>query len=161
MKTYTVSFFGHRNVNQLNFAIEQLERIIPILLKTNEYVEFLVGDKGDFDLLVSATIKTAQKKYDYGNSELVLVLPYFTADYRENIESYERYFDRVEICAESAGIHFKRTYQVRNQAVVDRSDMVICCIEHNSGGAFQAVQYAKKKNKKVVNLIDYFKVFFT
>lgn len=38
--------------------------------------------------------------------------------------------------------------------MVDRSDLVVCCIEHNSGGAFQTVQYAKKKNKEIVNLSD-------
>ena len=30
--------------------------------------------------------------------------------------------------------------------------MVICCIEHNSGGAYTAVKYAKKLDKKVVNV---------
>lgn len=38
--------------------------------------------------------------------------------------------------------------------MVDRSDLLVCYIEHNSGGAFQTVQYAKKKNKEIVNLSD-------
>ena len=41
-----------------------------------------------------------------------------------------------------------------NREMVDRSDLVVCCIEHNSGGAFRTVQYAKKKNKEIVNLSD-------
>ena len=48
----------------------------------------------------------------------------------------------------------KAAMQLRNREMVDRSDLVVCYIEHNSGGAFQTVQYAKKKNKEIVNLSD-------
>ena len=64
------------------------------------------------------------------------------------------YYDEVEICQSSARVHFKGAMQIRNCQMVDRSDLVVCYIEHNSGGAFQTVQYAKKKNKEIVNLSD-------
>ena len=36
--------------------------------------------------------------------------------------------------------------------MVDRSDLVVFCVEHNSGGAYQTMQYAKKANTNIVNL---------
>ena len=36
--------------------------------------------------------------------------------------------------------------------IVDRSDLVICCVEHASGGAYAAMQYAISKSKKIINL---------
>ena len=70
------------------------------------------------------------------------------------VESFHEYYDEIEICQDVAGGHYKAAIQVRNREMVDRSDLVVCYIEHNSGGAFQTVQYAKKKNKEIVNLSD-------
>ena len=82
------------------------------------------------------------------------MLPYLSAEYEKNEEAFQEYYDEVEICQSSSAAHFKAAMQVRNREMVDRSDLVVCYIEHNSGGAFQTVQYAKKKNKETVNLSD-------
>ncbi len=71
---------------------------------------------------------------------------------RKKIAELESYYDRAEVCGEAANAHFKAAIQTRNKAMVERSDMVICCIEHNSGGAYTAVKYAIKLGKKVVNV---------
>ena len=135
MNLFAISFFGHREVDN-PFVIErQLESIIRELLLTKEYVEFLVGRDGEFD-------------------QLVLVLPYMTAEYRNNEQSFHEYYDEIEICLESSEKHFKSAHQVRNRSMVDRSDLVIFCVEHNSGGAYQTMQYAKKAGAKIVNLPD-------
>ena len=56
MNTYTVSFFGHRYIDN-PFSIENaLDELIGSLLRSKEYVEFLVGRNGDFDQLVSSAI---------------------------------------------------------------------------------------------------------
>lgn len=38
--------------------------------------------------------------------------------------------------------------------MVDRADLIVCYIEHNEGGAYQTVQYAKKQDKKIINLAE-------
>ena len=85
------------------------------------------------------------------NSALVLVLPYATAEYLNNEQSFHEYYDEIEICAESAGRHFKSAHQIRNRSMVDRSDLIVFCVEHNSGGAFQTMQYAKRVNANIIN----------
>ena len=154
MNLFAVSFFGHREIDD-PFVIErQLESIIRELLLTKEYVEFLVGRDGEFDQLVSSTVRRCKRTIRGDNSSLVLVLPYMTAEYRNNEESFHEYYDEIEICLESAEKHFKSAHQVRNRSMVDRSDLVIFCIEHNSGGAYQTMQYAKKADAKIMNLPD-------
>lgn len=54
MNIYTVSFFGHREINNIIETEIKLEKIIRNLLRQKEYVEFLVGRDGEFDLLVSS-----------------------------------------------------------------------------------------------------------
>ncbi|MGN0180140.1 MAG: hypothetical protein ACI4DY_12030 [Monoglobaceae bacterium] len=152
MQIYTVAFFGHRYIVD-PFQIEsRIDIIIEKLIKEKQYVEFLVGRNGDFDQFVSSAVIRAKRKYRDDNSSLVLVLPYLTAEYRNNVEYFEEYYDEIEICQESAKAHFKSALQIRNREMVDRADLIVCCIDHKSGGAYQTIQYAKKQNKKIINL---------
>ena len=152
MNTYTVSFFGHRVISQPFLIAERLEKIIREKIATKEYVEFLVGRDGEFDLLVASVIRQVTKKLEYGNSALVLVLPYMKSEYKNNQQQFLNYYDEVEVCAEAAEAHFKAAIQIRNRLMVDRSDLVVCCIEHDSGGAYQTVKYASQKKKKILNV---------
>jgi hypothetical protein len=38
--------------------------------------------------------------------------------------------------------------------MVDRSDLVVFCIQHASGGAWQTMKYVKKQGKTYINLHD-------
>ena len=154
MNIYTVSFFGHRYVERGLEIESRLERILHNLITHKEYIDFLIGREGDFDLLASAAIKRAINSYGYGNTHFSLVLPYMKAEYRDNEKEYLDYYDEVEICADSDKSHPKSAIQVRNRNIVDRSDLVICCIQHKNGGAYQTIQYAEKQGKKIVNLAD-------
>ncbi|MGN0667329.1 MAG: hypothetical protein ACI4KF_12490, partial [Huintestinicola sp.] len=104
------------------------------------------------NLLASAAIKRAIQKYGYGNTSFILVLPYIKAEYRNNEQSYLEYYDEIEICAESAEAHYKSAIQMRNRKLVDRSNLVVCYIQHKSGGAYKTIQYAEKQDKKILNL---------
>ena len=57
MNLYAVSFFGHRQIDNVFIIEQRLETLIRELLATKEYVEFLVGRDGEFDQLVSSTIR--------------------------------------------------------------------------------------------------------
>ncbi len=154
MDIYTVSFFGHRNVEHGTEIENRLDTLLHDLITQREYVDFLIGRDGDFDLLASSAIKRAIRNYAYGNTHFTLVLPYMKAEYRDNEKSYLEYYDEVEICSESAEAHPKSAIQVRNRNIVNRSDLVVCCIQHKNGGAYRTIQYAEKQGKKIVNIID-------
>ncbi len=153
MNIYTVAFFGHRELPNMFSLEDRLMSLLREIINTHEYVEFLVGRNGDFDQLAASTVKTAIREYSCGNASLILVLPYERAEYRDNRESFEQYYDEVEICAESTQVHPKAAIFERNKSMVDRSDLVICAIECD-GGAAKAVRYAEKMGKKVINLLD-------
>lgn len=154
MEMYTVSFFGHREVERTAEIERRLEQLLHDLIMQKQYVEFLVGRNGEFDLLAASAIRRAVKQYGCGNTSLILVLPYMKAEYRNNEQSYLNYYDEVEICSESSDAHYKSAIQVRNWYMVDRSELVVCCIQHKSGGAYKTVQYALKQGKQVRNLSD-------
>lgn len=149
MKTYSISFFGHRQISDALLIEKKLEKILCSLLDEKEYIEFLVGRDGEFDQVVSSVIHRYKRLIRQDNCALVWVLPYPKAELRDNEEAFREYYDEIEICSSS---HFKSAYQNRNRQMVDRSDLVICCVEHNSGGAYQALRYAQKKGKEVINI---------
>ena len=152
MNVFTVSFFGHRRIDN-PFVIEKvLEKIIQKLLLTKEYVEFLVGRDGEFDQIVSSTIRKYKKRIRDDNSALVLVLPYITAEYRDNEKSFCEYYDEIEICQASSEAYFKRAHQIRNRWMIDRSNLSVFCVEHCRGGAYQTMQYANETKMRYVNI---------
>ena len=152
MNVYTVSFFGHREVERPSEIETRLERLLQDLVTKKEYVEFLIGRDGGFDMLASSVIRRIIKKCGCGNTSFVLVLPYMKAEFRDNEQKFLEYYDEVEICADSSTAHYKAAIQVRNKSMVDRSDLVVCCIQHKGGGAYQTVQYAKNQNHRIVNV---------
>lgn len=154
MKTFTVSFFGHRQICDIMTVERKLEKYIREFLTTEEFAEFLVGRDGEFDLLVASTVRRCKRECRNDNSALVLVLPYMTAEYRDNEESFRKYYDEIEVCFEAEKKYFKAAHQIRNRTMADRSDIIIFCVDHNSGGAFQTLQYAKNNKVAYVNLCD-------
>lgn len=152
MNTYTVSFFGHKIIENVLYTEQQLETLIRRLLLEKEYVEFLVGRDGEFDQLVSSTIRRCKRNVRDDNSAHIWLLPYPTAELRDNEASFREYYDGIEICGASDGGHFKRAHQVRNRGMVDRSNLVVFCVQHESGGAWQTMQYAEKNSSPYINI---------
>ena len=119
-------------------------------------LEFLVGRDGEFDQIVSSVIRRCKRIYNDANSALVLVLAHPTADYKNNLDYLESYYDEIEICANAATAHFKAAIQIRNREMVDRSDLSVFLVERESGGAYLTLQYALKQNKATINLAELF-----
>lgn len=149
---FTVSFFGHREISHFQETEQKLETLIYDLLKHHEYVDFLVGRNGEFDQMVSSAVLRVRKRMGLSNCSLILVLPYETAEFRDNEESFRAYYDEIEICQSSSQAHYKLAIQIRNREMVDRSDLVVFCVERKSGGAYQTMRYAEKQNTCCINL---------
>lgn len=152
MDTFTVSFFGHRQIEAPLQIEARLEELISRLLLQNEFVEFLVGREGEFDQLVSSTIRRCKRNIRDDNCALIWVMPYPNAGFYDNEKSFLAYYDEIEVCKQAAAAHYKSAHQIRNREMVDRSDMVILYVEHPSGGAYQTFQYVQKSGKMYTNI---------
>lgn len=152
LNTFTVSFFGHRIIENPLLIEKRLEALICRILHEKEYVVFLLGRDGEFDQIVSSVVRRCKRTIRDDNSALVWVLPYPMADVRENEAAYRDYYDEIEICETSGKGHFKNAYQIRNREMVDRSNLVVFCIQHESGGAWQTMKYVQKTGVAYLNL---------
>ena len=153
LSLYTVCFFGHRQVDDFQSAEQAVEKIIEKLLQEHEFVEFLVGRDGEFDQIVSSTILRLKKRTDNANCSLTWVMPYLKADYINNQENYDSYYDFVEICEQSVHAHPKAAIQIRNRKMVDLSDLCVFYVTRKNGGAYQTFRYAETTGIPIINLI--------
>ncbi len=153
LNIFTVCFFGHRYIDDFLLAETKVYEVICKLIKEKEYVEFLVGREGDFDRIVSSAIIRAKKKYDYGNCNHTLVMPYIKAEYVKNQKEFGSYYDTIEICEESAKSYPKSAIQIRNRYMVDKSDLCIFFVKNQTGGAYKTMKYAVSNNKNVKNIV--------
>ena len=149
---FTVAFFGHRYVGDVLRIEKLLEEQISRVIEEKEYVRFLVGRNGEFDQCAASSVRRIGKGKE--NSSLVLVLPYPTAEYLNNQKNFEEYYSEVEISRDASKAHPKSAIQIRNREIVDRADMIICYVEHSSGGAYKTAKYALEQGKTVINLAD-------
>ena len=146
----TVSLFGHRIIEDYNTVESKLYELLRIVMQNgSREMEFLVGRNGDFDLMAASGIRKLKKETGNENAFLTLVLPYETAELRNNTESFESYYDSIEICDSQ---NFKFAIVARNRDMIDRSDMVVVYVKNESGGAYQSLKYAEKNQKRIINL---------
>ena len=150
----TVSFFGHRYIENFRVAERKVEDLIYKLIQEHEYVECLVGRDGDFDQIATSAVLRTKHSYAEHRCDITWVMPYLKAEYTNNATDFENYYDYVEVCTESEKAHPKQAIQVRNRYMVDRSDLVVFWVERNSGGAYQTMKYAEKQGKKIINIAE-------
>ena len=102
--------------------------------------------------LASSAIRFAKRTLRDDNFCHTLILPYETAEYRNNQKDFLEYYDSVEVFQPAKPVHFKAAIGARNRQMVDRSDLVVFYFDHESGGAYQTYQYAIQKGKRIVKL---------
>ncbi len=139
------TFFGHRDTPTK--IVSNLKTTIIDLIKNKNVNSFLVGNQGNFDLLVKKTLSELKTMYPYINYHIVLAYMPTKKD-AEYPELFRNtiYPDGLENVPPKYAIHR------RNMWMIDKSDYVITYVEHNIGGAAQFKELAEKKGKTVINI---------
>lgn len=141
-----VTFCGHGDT-QSNPAIKEwLSETIKEQIKQGASL-FYLGGYGGFDRMAAGTVWALKQEYPQILS--VLVLPYL--DRKVDASLYdETTYPPLETVP--------RRYAIsrRNQWMVDQSDTVIACVNHNWGGAAVTLAYAARKKKAIINYYDSF-----
>ena len=133
------TFFGHRDCP--SGIRGKLQAEIDRLICHHGVETFYVGTQGSVDRMAYAALVELRKQYQH--IKVYRVLAYMpkpgdndTADtiVPEGIEN----------------AHPRYAIVYRNNWMIDHSDYVIAYITHSFGGAYQAVERAKKKGKTII-----------
>jgi len=148
MQNQTCCFFGHRDANAEIYSAlySEIEKHITRYNVTT----FYVGGYGGFDRMSAGALKTLKGKYPH--IEIILVLAYLPTkkktEYESDIYGSTLYPEGLEAVPKRFAI------ARRNRWIAERSDYLIAYVRESCGGAYEALRYAKRKRKKVVNLAD-------
>ena len=141
---YRVTLFGHRYIDRFREVDEGLDRVLNELVLQHPYIDFYIGNDGDFDSAIRRLIQRCGKE----NITINLVFAYPKAD----IDMLEKQFDSVIFPPTLHHVHPKAAIKKRNEWMVEQAQLLLCYVEKQSGGAYTAMKYAERLGKEIINL---------
>ena len=144
-----VTFFGHRAYAGYDALRGDILSTMCAIAEQNPQCEFFCGGKGDFDGLCENCID--ELKITFPHIKKILILPYFDVEYQQEILEYiKSKFDEMIFPPPCENCPPKYAWLHRNRWMVDNADIILSGVRWSWGGAAHASEYARKKNKKII-----------
>ena len=143
-----ITFCEHSNCLFNNDVKEQLKNILLDEIIKNPTCKFYLGGYGDFDGLCLRTLR--ELKHDFPTIEILFITPYLDKNYSK-LELAKYYYDDV-IFPPIESVPRKFAILKRNEWMVEQADLVIAYVKYSWGGAAKALEYAKRKKKRIINI---------
>jgi len=143
-----ITFCGHSNCLFNDDIKEQLKTILREEIRKNPTCKFYLGGYGDFDGLCLRTLR--ELKHDFPSIEILFITPYLDKNYSK-LELAKYYYDDV-IFPPIESVPRKFAILKRNEWMVEQADLVIAYVKYSWGGAAKALEYAKRKKKRIINI---------
>ncbi len=140
------AFFGHRNINVEQYR-EKLLKTLVDMIENMGVTHFYSGYRGDFDRFCSNTVYELKAKYPHIKNTMVLsyipgkefILP---KCFDDSVYLLERKVPKRLAIIET------------NKHLVDKVDFIVAWVVLHGGGAYTAFNYARKRKKSIISLID-------
>ena len=138
----TVTFCGHKDIADTSTVRAAVDEVLRTLVAEGaDY--FLLGGYGGFDYLAAHAVH--EQKQQHPEIHSTLVIPYLNREY-----SIELYDDTTYPPLEDVPMKF--AISRRNEWMVDQADVVVAYVTHGWGGAAATLQYAERKNKRIIKV---------
>lgn len=142
-----ISFFGHKDY----YYDDDVKAVAYSFVRkvAKGQVSFFVGCYGGFDKMSYDLARRYKKEVD-STAKIVFVTPYLDEKYLSyKTEIWD--FDEV-LYPPLESVPKRLSILKRNEYVVEKSDYIVFYVDHNFGGASQALEFAKRKNKRIFNI---------
>ena len=144
------AFIGHREV--LSDKVEERLKTAIEEQIANGCKSFTMGTHGEFDKMALRACRLARRAHTEIKIEVVLT-SYHTVE-RKNEFDYIPYQDVETVLYGIEDEHYKRKITVSNKKMIDNCNTLICYVDKriSPSGAKTAMNYAKRKGLKIINL---------
>lgn len=143
-----ITFCGHSDFLFNDDIKEQLKNILVGEIIKNPTCKFFLGEYGDFDSLCLRTLTELKKEFQ--DIELIFITPYLDKNYSK-LEFAKNHYDDV-IFPPIESVPRKFAILKRNEWMVEQADLVIAYVKYSWGEAAKALEYAKRKKKRIINI---------
>lgn len=146
------AFFGHRNMRVEQYR-EKLLHIITDLIENKGVIQFYSGFRGDFDVYCSYLISELKTRYPQIKNTMVL-------SYIPEAPDDPDYAFKLPKCFDNSIYLLERQVPKRlaiietNKCLVDKVDYIVAGVMTHFGGAYMACEYAYKRKKPILSVID-------
>lgn len=158
----TVAFTGYRP-NKLPFVEDtndsqyiafrnSLKRVIERLIELG-YTDFISGVAVGFDTWAAEEVIANKRNNKTVSLECAIPCP--GQDKKWSLADKfrrKRILWKADLKTETSKYYHSNCYFVRNEYMVDKADVVVCCYDGQSGGTARTVSYAKKKDKIIIQI---------
>ena len=148
-----ITFLGHSSLYDVGNLPERVRKSILENTKQHESTTFYCGGYGTFDELCVRICRSL--KAEYPAWQTVFVTPYITESQQNKLKYLTNstlYDSTLYPPLETVPPRF--AILARNRWMVDQADLIIAYVDHPYGGAYKALEYAKKKQKNIINLAE-------
>lgn len=157
LRKHRCCFTGHRP-NKMDMTEKEIK---PLLEKAIDdavaegYVTFITGMAQGTDIWAAEIV--LDRKLTNKDIHLICALPHPGFECRRSSTEKERFnniianADLVKMINEH---YFKSCYQIRNEWMVDRSNLVIAVFNGSKSGTKNTIDYAKRKGVRVENVLQ-------
>ena len=157
LRLHRCCFTGHRP-EKMELGEKEIK---PLLEKAIDeaiadgYVTFITGMAMGTDIWAAEIV--LERKKTNNDLHLICALPHPNIESRRSLTEKMRFnkiTKKADIVKKISGHYFTGCYQVRNEWMVDRSNLVIAVFNGQKSGTKNTVDYAKRKSVKVINILN-------
>lgn len=158
LRLHRCCFTGHRP-DKLDIGEKEVK---PLLEKAIDdaiedgYVTFITGMATGTDIWAGEIV--LERKKHNKNIHLICALPHPGFESRRSLTEkmrFNRIIKNADFVKEINDHYFTGCYQVRNEWMVDHSNLVIAVFNGQKSGTKNTVDYAKRKGINMVNVIGF------
>lgn len=151
-----ISFAGHSVIYAKGRVKELVKEQIRKNFMDDKHIVCYLGGYGDFDEICACACR--ELKREYAGIELVYVTAYIGLSEQAKIKEMQNrglYDTSIYPPIEKAPLKFAITR--RNEWMMANADLIIAYVDHSYGGAYQSLQVAKRRKKKIINICELLK----
>lgn len=146
------AFFGHRSMGVDRYK-ERLRQVVIDLIENKGVIRFYSGFRGDFDVYCSYLVY--ELKNSYPQIKNTMALSYIPEE-KVGFRMPKCFDDSVYLL--ERGVPKRLAIIETNKCLVDIVDFVVAGVITHCGGAYMACEYAYKRKKPIISVIDGWKI---
>ena len=153
-------FTGHRP-NKLDYSEGEIKSLLEMAIDnaiSDGYVTFITGMAEGVDIWAAEIV--LEKKKDNKDLHLICAVPHPGFEKRRSkyeTERYENIIKNADYVTTISDNYYRACYQKRNIWMVNHSSLVIAVFNGIASGTKNTVDYARKSDVHVVNIMEILK----
>ena len=153
VKDMIITFAGHAFISFSDRVKESIKEQIRNLIVDAEPIRCYLGGYGAFDEMCAAACRELKREYDC--IQLVYITPYLDLAQQEKIRLMQNcaLYD-TSIYPPIENVPPRYAIVKRNEWMITNADLIIVYVNRNYGGAYKSLQFAKRKKKRIINIVD-------